>query len=142
MRYFTIFKKEGNIKKNSTLSYEKYLTEITDIKKDNFNFWEEIIKFVQSKLCADEVLLIIDQYKDIYDNDTNFNLKKLKDIILNEVSFFKLLICFSVNNTNIKNKLIDEFEYCSIESPSIIYSTHKNDINNKDIYENIFIILI
>ena len=140
MRYFTIFQKEGNTEKDSTLNYDNYLNEIKNIKKDNFNFWEEIIKFVKSKICYDEVLLIIDQYKDIYDNDTNFNLIKLKNIILTEVSFFKLLICFSVNNTNIKNKLIDELEYCSKgSSPSIIRSTHKNDINNKDIYENIFI---
>ena len=99
---------------------------------------EEIIKFVESKICNDEVLLIIAQYKDIYDQDPNFNLLNLKNKILSEVSFFKLLICFSVNNTNIKNKLIDELKYCLLESPSIIKSTNKNDINNKDIYENIF----
>ena len=103
---------------------------------------EEIIKFVESKIYNNEVLLIIDQYKDIYDQDKNYNLIKLKSLILTEVSFFKLLICFSVNNTKIKNKLIEELKYCSTESSSIIHTTHKNDINNKDIYENIFLIFI
>ena len=138
MRYFTIPQKNVNTEQNCELNYVKYLNEIKNIKKDNFNFWEEIIKFVQSKLCNDEVLLIIDQYKDIYDQDKNYNLIKLKSLILTEVSFFKLLICFSVNNTNVKNKLIDELKYCSLESSTIIHSTNKNEINNKDIYETIF----
>ena len=138
MRYFTISQKDINTKDNCALNYEKYLNEIKNIKKENFNFWEEIIKFFQSRACENDTLIIIDQYKDIYDLDTNFNLINLKNLILSEVSSFKLLICFSVNNTNIKNKLIDELKYCSLESSTIINSNNKNNINNKDIYENIF----
>ena len=48
------------------------------------------------------------------------------------------MICLSVKNKNIKNKVIDELKYCSKESSIIINYNQKNEINNKDTFEKIF----
>ena len=92
---------------------------------------------VKSIKCKNEVLLIIDQYKDIYDENSNFNLNKLKNYIQNEACSVKLLICLSVNNTNIKNSLINELNYGKKEAPTVVNYNIKNNNQNKnnDLYE-------
>ena len=139
MRYFTICnKQEQNIKNIKDFNYKQYLNELNNINKSNFNFWKELINFVKSKSCEEETLLIIDQFKDIYEEDQDFNLNQLKYIILNEITSFKLLISFSVNNSNTKNKLMEDFKYCSYESPINISYSQKKEINNTDTFEKIF----
>ena len=133
MRYFTITEKNGNKEHN----YKQYLEAIKQINKNNFNFWDELIKFLNYNDNNDvnETLLIIDQYKDIYDKKSN--LKDLKNILLNKITSFKLLICFSVNNKSVKDNLTNELKYGSLESPEIkIYDIQDNKIyDNKDSYE-------
>ena len=129
MRYFTISEKQGNNEDKNKYNYEQYLKAIKKIDKNNFNFWKEVLKFMDNNIL-NETLLIIDQYKDIYDK--NENLKKLKNILLDKVTSFKLLICLSVNNTSVKNNLINELYYGSTESPIILNS----EIQNDEIYEN------
>jgi len=135
MRYFTINVKQGNDEEKNKYNYEQYLETIKKIDKNNFNFWKEVIKFMNNNNIVNETLLIIDQYKDIYDQNSNLN--ELKNIILDKVTSFKLLICLSVNNTSVKNNLINELYYGSKESPIIINSEIQNNeiYNNKDSYE-------
>ena len=131
MRYFTVNKEDDNNEDTKNENFALYLEAINNINKNNFNFWEEVLKFLNNNEYND-TLLIIDQYKDIYDR--NSNLENLKNILLNKITSYKLLICISVNNKNAKDKLINEFNYGSIESPEIIY--YDNKINdNKDFYE-------
>ena len=138
MRYFTVNRKYSDMEEVNKINYQDYLDYIKNIKKEDFNFGEELIKFIKYKQCNYETLLIIDQYKNNYDDKLNLSLIQLKNIILSKVTTFKLLICLSVNNTNTKNNFIELLNYCSANSPSIIISEENKSINNEDIYENMF----
>ena len=135
MRYYTADKNEITNKNINNMKYSEYLKEIKNINKIKFDFWEELLKFVKLKLFKKKTLLIIDQYKEDFD-ENNINLNALQHLLLNQIGFFKLLISFSVNDSNTKNKLIKDLKYCSINSP--IKKMYPQKITEEDNFEQIF----
>jgi len=118
MRYFTISVEESKNDSEINENYNLYLNEIQAVSKTNFDFWKELIKFMKSNSLEYDTLLIIDQFKE---NEENLNgLSNLKDLLFdNGISSIKLLISYSVNDTN-KDELIYYLQENSQNSPNEI----------------------
>ena len=57
MRYFTVNRKYSDMEEVNKINYQDYLDYIKNIKKEDFNFGEELIKFIKYKQCNYETLL-------------------------------------------------------------------------------------
>jgi len=112
MRFYTINKQnDEKIKQN----FQKYKNIIKDIKRKDFNFWEEIYKFIQSNIKSSFCLIIFDQFKE--DTVNNNGLDKIESLLNNQIfTAFKIIVSYSVNNSEIKDNLIDHFQSCSKNS--------------------------
>lgn len=123
MRFYTINKQnDEKIKQN----FQKYKNIIKDIKKIDFNFWEEIYKFIQCNIKSSFCLIIFDQFKE--ETVNNNGLDKIESFLNSKIfPAFKIIVSYSVNNSKIKDNLIDLFQSCSKNSPLEISDPKKEE---------------
>ena len=137
MRFYIINKQnKQKIKQN----FESYKNIIKDMKKKDFNFWEEVEKFIKSNIKSSFCLIIFDQFKE---EDANTNgLYKIEKLLFSQlIPSFKIIVSYSVNNSKIKENLIEHFQSCSLNSPLEIYVPEKNEKldNFEDNFEQYFL---
>jgi len=132
MRFYTINKQN---KEKIRQNFQSYKNIIKNIKKKNFNFWEEIEKFIKLNIKSSFCLIIFDQFKE--EDANNNGLYKIEKLLLSQLfPSFKIIVSYSVNNSKIKENLIDHFQSCSLNSPLKVYVPDKNE--KFDNYEDNF----
>ena len=90
--------------------YQQYNELIKKIEEDISQRDEPIdiwilLKWLITKYKLNHVLYILDQYK--VENDPKLELDSLEDLMIEKDTKSKLLICFSINNSTVKNDLIN-----------------------------------
>ena len=88
--------------KNNFISFTKFLQ-----KFEYFNFWDSLEKFLINTNISYNSVIIIDQYKKKFDK--NNKIEKIKKIIEQKPTFFKIIISSSINDYDIKLFLISKF---------------------------------
>ena len=123
MRFYTINKQNKEKIKRNFQSYKKI---IKDMKKKDFNFWEEIEKFIKLNIKSSFCLIIFDQFKE--EDANNNGLEKIEKLLFSQLfPSFKIIVSYSVNNSKIKENLINHFQSCSLNSPLKVYVPDKNE---------------
>ena len=100
MRYFTIVQNTIMNEEYIKTGFNNYLDYIKKIDKTNFNFWNELFKLIKSDKSSYFILIIIDQVK--YNNDFK-NIELLEELLYGQLSTFKLVTLYSINDSNIEN---------------------------------------
>ena len=119
MKIFVVRKKK---QKDDFISFTHYIENYK-----NLNFWDSLEQFLKSNECLNCVI-IIDQYNKKF--DTNNKIEKIKQLMDEKPSFFKIIISSSINDYDIKLFLLSKFSrYIENE----VYSENSNMFNkNKD----------
>ena len=116
MRYFTISHEFLNDSTSIETNYNNYSKEMKSIENLVFNFWKELAKFLDLKRGI-KTLVIIDQFKETQQNLNG--LIELEKLLLWRISRIKLLISYSINDSNTE-EIINYLQKCSQNSSEII----------------------
>ena len=116
MRYFTISHEFLNDSTSIETNYNNYSKEMKPIENLVFNFWKELAKFLDLKRGI-KTLVIIDQFKETQQNLNG--LIELEKLLLWRISRIKLLISYSINDSNTE-EIINYLQKCSQNSSEII----------------------
>ena len=102
--------------------YKDFQQLIENIKEKNsydspWDIIKKVINFV-SVIAKNRFLIILDQYKEQYENSQFKSSEKIDSILLNNNIFVKIIKCSSMNDTDVKTnflKVLDNYNYIYIE---------------------------